>query len=805
MTKTKINLKPLVVIFLSIVTLAVTSLCLRQWNRTHQAGLGLRDGTEAFENKQWLLAAENLGKYIAIVPNDASVIMKYADAQINIVPMNINTINQALNSYRRVLRLNPTHKKAVLSLMDIYMQLLNSPAEAELIAIEFLKRACDSKVRRTLAISLYKQRKFTEAHQEVMGIIADVPTEVKAYAIAARFAEERPEDFSDAPEELYNQAINANPANPLAYIVRGEYFLRQSRKPEAINNFYKADSLSFLDVDIRVRLAKAFFDAGILDETSKHLAQASSADPDNISIWQLWAKLALTNQSAEEMFTIAQQGCESLSDDRTLFLPAAAELFIRSAHYDKANEAIEQLEQTDDSFAKVAFLQGLMARQQGDIAKAIDFWQKAYKAGLDTNEVTLPMVSALADSGDIDSAIIQLQSYITHENYLPRANFILAKYLAQTGEYRHAYEHIAKYLEYDPQNIKARLIASSLQHRIEPAPTDNIKVSLAARDKLQTELLSDSGKNSLSLSELITAISVAIDNQNLTLARQLIDAFKMQDPDNRLVILSEVQLLIAESLYDDSKIQESIEKVTALYNVYPNSIAPLLLHVRILKSDGQWNELANVVTKWYREHANDPMIVLTIVQQFIDYKKLPSVDCAEVILREIIAVDYDNVDALNSLGILLHITGRSKQALKYYEKVLMVDPDRIIAVNNMAWILCEEQNKYDQALELAATGLLKYPDYADLIDTAGVASYRLGKYEESINYFKKCIKLRNSSESEIASVHFHIARSFEKNGNLKEALNHLEKATEIYKLNGGLSSSELAEVNMLLSEITERY
>ena len=128
MTRTKINLKPLIVIFISIVTLAVTTLCLRQWNRTHRAGLGLRDGTEAYENKQWGQAAENLGKYIAIVPDDVPAIMKYAEAQINVVPMNMKTINQALNSYRRVLRLDPTHTKAVLSLMDIYMQLLKSPA-----------------------------------------------------------------------------------------------------------------------------------------------------------------------------------------------------------------------------------------------------------------------------------------------------------------------------------------------------------------------------------------------------------------------------------------------------------------------------------------------------------------------------------------------------------------------------------------------------------------------------------------------------------------------------------------------------
>jgi tetratricopeptide (TPR) repeat protein len=265
-----------------------------------------------------------------------------------------------------------------------------------------------------------------------------------------------------------------------------------------------------------------------------------------------------------------------------------------------------------------------------------------------------------------------------------------------------------------------------------------------------------------------------------------------------------IQTALAEALFAEGKTDESMKKVLSLYESYPNSQTPLLTHVKILKSHNKWDELSQVVLQWYRDHDNNSTSVMAILQKVLDYKTPASVDCTELILRGIIEDDYENVDALNSLGVLMHITGRSVEALRYYEKVLMLDPDRVVAINNMAWILCEDQRKFDQALKLTSSGLSIYPDYPDLLDTAGVTRFRMGQYEKSISEFKRCIQLRNTAESGTAGVHFHIARSLEKLSRFSEAINHLEKAIEINKLNGGLSSGELAEVNMLLSEISER-
>jgi len=1390
MTRKKINLKPIIVILISIVTLAATTYFVRQWNRSHRAVVGLRRGTEAYENKQWTLAADNLGKYIAIVHDDVDAIIKYADAQINIKPIRSNNINQALNSYRRAVRLDPSNSQAVISLMETYMHMLNSPAEAEFIAQQFLNHSKEIRVRHLLAMSYYLQRKFKDAHQELTAIILDHPKEVTAYALLARLAENRPDESNETPQVIYDRAIKISPDDPLAYIVRGEYYLRQSNTEDAILDFNKAKTLSFSDTSTGLRLAKAFMNSSVNENAREVLNETESIESDNLELWHLRARLAITDNDPNEMTDVADLGCQKLSAQLPLFLPLAAELYIRSEKFENAETAIEQLKGSDDSLAKVAYLNGLMASKKNDTLKALQFWKKAVDAGLKYDLVELSIASAHAGLGDIDSAIARLKKYTSRQNYLPRADLMLAEYLATSGKFRQASEMVTRYLKRFPDNIKAKLMQTSLLTRINSQ--DNSNTSTVAWGGMRKRFLDPSQISKASVDELTAAIDLSIENNDLGLARKLLATLIERSPSNPDVMLAEIQLLLAEgktktamsrldktvkmhsaslkvlryytalnmqlenwsachdtlsninlatvppddvrtikmllaqvyersdqhnkawsvleshyqgnptdiainrwliklapaanmtdriqpmiddikdiegpdgwqwkyeqarhwynsddfqkhydqliahlldnltvntsdqssrlllaaayeksgnlqlasttykqalahspdnieivisavtamnnageydlagqtiksakgagvtdtrlsklqvnnylsrrdyssagsvirkllsedpndlqlslslavlnirdsnfdqaaaslkqlktrhpdsipvtaalvdmniklsdpaqaisycdelvkrlstpqahtlrgrtymrirdfekaaddfrtalkmdhnaippmillaqtfqsmdknqqairlidkvlemapdnfdahktaaliylssqdsnvisrttdqmkkaleinpndiemlmlkarilfakgtkpaytaavkilhkaadldpaypqlwailaeiemarkqyqaalkaidtgleylpgnkllylskariqadqspstaietltflrkeyphdidiavylgymyisanqsnmairllgsldtqrhpgdaqkiqtalaeALYAAGKTDDAIDKINLLYKNYPQSNSPLLAHIRILKSARKWDAIAEVVLQWYQNNGKNSKVSMAIIQQILDYNIVDSVDCSEVILRGIVEDDYNNVDALTSLGVLLHITGRSEQALKMYEKVLMVDPDRVVAINNMAWILCEEQSKYDQALKLTSTGLSKYPDYPDLIDTAGVARYRMGQYEQSVDDFKKCIKLRHDNESASATAHFHIARSLEKLGRFTEAKNHLNKAIEINKLNGGLSSGQLAEVNMLLSEISERY
>jgi tetratricopeptide (TPR) repeat protein len=177
---------------------------------------------------------------------------------------------------------------------------------------------------------------------------------------------------------------------------------------------------------------------------------------------------------------------------------------------------------------------------------------------------------------------------------------------------------------------------------------------------------------------------------------------------------------------------------------------------------------------------------------------------AEDILRRILQNDSDNTDAMNTLAMLLQITGRLDEAAQLYQQLLTIQPDRVIAINNLAWILCEEKGQYEQALELAQQGLKIAPDYVDLIDTRGVAYYWLGDLDNAVKDFTRCVELYPEGNTSAVVSYLHLGMALEKLGQNDEAAENLNKALELNAKTGGLSASDFAEAQRLLNELAQK-
>ena len=96
---------------------------------------------------------------------------------------------------------------------------------------------------------------------------------------------------------------------------------------------------------------------------------------------------------------------------------------------------------------------------------------------------------------------------------------------------------------------------------------------------------------------------------------------------------------------------------------------------------------------------------------------------AEEIVNSILTENPQSVEGCYAMAMLLHLTERKKEAIPWYEKTIRLDPQHVIAMNNLAWILCTEKSEFRKALEIAQKGLELHPSYVDLIDTRGVILY----------------------------------------------------------------------------------
>jgi tetratricopeptide (TPR) repeat protein len=152
---------------------------------------------------------------------------------------------------------------------------------------------------------------------------------------------------------------------------------------------------------------------------------------------------------------------------------------------------------------------------------------------------------------------------------------------------------------------------------------------------------------------------------------------------------------------------------------------------------------------------------------------------------------------------MLQNDGHAKEASEIYRQVLKIDTDNIVAINNLAWILCEDINQFQQALELANQGLEIEPNNVDLLDTRAVALFRLGQLQRANEDLSKCVVLYPAGSPLLAASHLHLARVQAKLGQNNKAVDSIKKALDLNVITGGLSAAELAEAQKLLGRLTE--
>jgi tetratricopeptide (TPR) repeat protein len=225
--------------------------------------------------------------------------------------------------------------------------------------------------------------------------------------------------------------------------------------------------------------------------------------------------------------------------------------------------------------------------------------------------------------------------------------------------------------------------------------------------------------------------------------------------------------------------------------------------VRLLKDNKLWSQIAAKAKSWNESHKNDRGTQIAIAGQLAGSNDSEAKKVAEDILQKVLADNPENVEAMSVLGVLMHTDGRFAEAQSLYQRILKIQPDNLVILNNAAWILCEEQGKHQQALELSQQGLKIAPDYVDLIDTRGVAYYRLGEFDKAVQDFKKCIELYPSRAPAAAASRFHLARALIKLGQKEEALAILKKAVELNADSAGLSPKDMAEARQLVEKLSQ--
>jgi tetratricopeptide (TPR) repeat protein len=422
-------------------------------------------------------------------------------------------------------------------------------------------------------------------------------------------------------------------------------------------------------------------------------------------------------------------------------------------------------------------------RQQGEA-----ILENALASNPGDEELLLQKALLLLSKGtapQVGQAVSILQSITEKHPEVTKAWALLAQVSLQEGKPAAALDVALRGLVHSP-NDKSLLL---LKARAEAARSPELALPTM---KALWELDQNNIDTLVSLAEVYMAAGEYDDAVNL-LRQQPVPA----DTSNQ----RKIKLALASALYKNGVKTESEQIFKELSESEPNDPRPLVARIRLLRDDKLWSQLREKAVNWCERNPGRVETAIFIVNELAGQEENEGSRIAEELLRCVLKQNEKSTAAMVRLGMLLQTTGRSLEASKLYEQVLELQRDNLVAINNLAWILCEELNRPQDALELTQRGLAKAPDYIDLIDTRGMAYYRLGRYDEAINDFNRCIRLYPNRAPAIAASYFHLGRCLASTGEKSKAVEHLNKALDLNKELGALNGVEIMEVNRLLAQL----
>lgn len=102
-------------------------------------------------------------------------------------------------------------------------------------------------------------------------------------------------------------------------------------------------------------------------------------------------------------------------------------------------------------------------------------------------------------------------------------------------------------------------------------------------------------------------------------------------------------------------------------------------------------------------------------------------------------------DIINTLYYAQLQTGvDNEEAIRYFRKTLILQPDNFVALNNIAYLLLEDK-QHEEAYQFALNALQIRPKNIDVLDTIGEIALRLDKLDEALAHYTEAYNLVQGS------------------------------------------------------------
>ncbi|WP_096702196.1 tetratricopeptide repeat protein [Magnetospirillum sp. 15-1] len=210
----------------------------------------------------------------------------------------------ALDAYRRIIDLDPSHSEARLAAAET-CRLAGKPRDALRFCLDLLEMdrqhvGC----RLELAEALRQLRQPDEAHAIIDILLMERPDSVHVWCGLSRLLAD--EERLPGAEATLRRALRLHPGYGPAWAALGRVLARRGEGEAALDAFHAAIILDPEQPAHRVGLAETLIDQGRVDEAAEHMDRALALDDEDAAAHMARARLLMLNGRLAESWEDAQ-------------------------------------------------------------------------------------------------------------------------------------------------------------------------------------------------------------------------------------------------------------------------------------------------------------------------------------------------------------------------------------------------------------------------------------------------------------------------------------------------------------------
>ena len=152
---------------------------------------------------------------------------------------------------------------------------------------------------------------------------------------------------------------------------------------------------------------------------------------------------------------------------------------------------------------------------------------------------------------------------------------------------------------------------------------------------------------------------------------------------------------------------------------------------------------------------------------------VPIASCVQTWLEGAIRKKPDSLYLLVARADLLDACGDYEGSVRTYRDLLERNPNNVLALNNLSWLLAIHDNRGDEALKLIDQAIEIVGPVGDLLDTQASVYLVLGRADEAIKKLEEA-----GHQNQTPARLFHLTQAYEKAGRHDAARDTWMKATK---------------------------